>query len=469
MDIYMDIYGKSHVAASILSSSEQGIIYKTEEPNILLKLKWDPETQEIIKDINYNEKFDEIRILPIPKKTNLILPQAILKDAVGYTMKILDNMESFEKIFFYEDKEENKKLDNGWLRKIRKTNIDLENIFKQYILSGGIRKRIESYLKVACILSNIHANGLVYCNVSDKNMFVSKDLDKSNVCLIDCDNIDYMKKTKENNVWEKGGFGAPEIIAGKGNTMYSDAYSFAISLFWTLTKKHPFMGRAIDESLKGEDFLDFLEEDYACTGQFAWIGDEKDKSNHSENGLPYNIFLSKKLNAYFSSVFSEKGRKNIRKRVTMPEWSYILAKESDSIIRCKNCNMDYYGDDFLNCPWCDFENKIICVKSKKNKKGIYVENWKFKHEMYGYINVPLRILSGFNNNSIEEKAFQIRCTEKEIEIRELSRWYYFSIIIDDKEKPIYGSTIIENKNNIEIYATYKKNNIRYKIEIEVQQ
>lgn len=467
-DIYIDIYGRSHVASNVLSSGGQGIVYKTEEPNTLLKLEWNPITKEIIKDIGYNKKFDDIRILPILEKTNLTLPKATLKDVAGYTMKMLDDMGSFEQVFCSENEEEKEKLDNNWLKKIGETNPDLKKFFKQYILSGGIRKRIESYLKVACILSNIHASGLVYCDVSDKNMFVSVDADKSNVWLIDCDNLDYMKKTKENNGWRTPGYGAPEIIAGKGNTMYSDAYSFAISMFWTLTKKHPFMGSAVDKALEEEDFLDFPEEDYACIGNFAWIGDQDDNSNYSDKGLPYNMFLSENLNRYFNTTFSEKGRKYIRKRVTMPEWSYILAKELDSIIRCKNCHMDYYGSDSLKCPWCDFENKIIYVKSKKNKNNTYVEHWNFNHEVYDYIDVPLRILSGFNNSSIEEKAFQVICTEEEIEISELSNLYDFSVILDGKEKPIYGSTVIKNDSSVELYAVSKRNDICYKIEIGVQ-
>ncbi len=74
-DIYVDTYGRSHVASKVLSSGGQGIVYLTEEPNVLLKLEWNPVTQEIEKDTSNNDKFDNIRILPMLESTNLTLPQ----------------------------------------------------------------------------------------------------------------------------------------------------------------------------------------------------------------------------------------------------------------------------------------------------------------------------------------------------------------------------------------------------------
>ena len=57
-DIYVDTYGRSHVASKVLSSGGQGIVYLTEEPNVLLKLEWNPMTQEIEKDTS---NFTDVR------------------------------------------------------------------------------------------------------------------------------------------------------------------------------------------------------------------------------------------------------------------------------------------------------------------------------------------------------------------------------------------------------------------------
>ena len=462
---YVDTYGRSHVASKVLSSGGQGIVYKTEEPNTLLKLEWDPVTQKVIDDVSSNEKFDDIRILPLLEKTNLTLPQAILRDVAGYTMRLLDDMKSFDEVFSAEGQE---KIQNNWLKEIEESDAELASVFEQYISSGGIRKRLKSYLKAACVLAKIHASGLVYCDVSDKNMFVSVDANNDNVWLIDCDNLDYMKNTAKRNGWMTAGFGAPEIYQGKGNTMYSDAYSFAIALFWTLTNKHPFMGEAVEEVLQEEDMLDETEENYACSGKFAWIGDEDDVSNHSETGIPYNMFLSNSLHNCFNMTFSEEGRINRQKRITMPEWCFILAKNLDGVVRCDNCGMDYYAHESSTCPWCDAENKLIHIATRKECNGLFINHWDFVHEQQNEkIDIPMRILAGFNSNQIDDSAFQVQYSKDELVIDGLSNQYEFAMVLGGKEKQLYGQTITDTKSKIKIISVCKKSGVRYEIEIEV--
>lgn len=464
-DVYIDRYGRSHIASKVLSSGGQGIVYKTEEPNTLIKLEWNPFTKEIVKDTSNNVKFDKIRILPLLEKTNITLPQTILRDVAGYTMRMLDDMKSFEEVFSYEGKDRPK---NKWLKEMGESNPELETMLAQYISSGGIRKRIYAYLKASCVLAKIHASGLVYCDVSDKNMFVSMDADKANVWLIDCDNLDYMKNTVKRNGWRTAGFGAPEIYKGKGNTMYSDAYSFSIALFWTLTNKHPFMGEAVGEALEEVDMLDGTEEDFACCGNFAWIGDEDDDSNHSEIGIPFNMFLSESLFNCFNTIFSEQGRKNRQKRITMPEWGFILAKNLDGVVRCNNCQMDYYGHTTFNCPWCDTENKYIRIKTKRECRDKYVDYWEFIHEQHAdRVDVPLRVLAGFNCNQIDDNAFRLTYKGNEIEITDFSSQYDFFMVVNGKEKPLYGQMSISIDLGIKLCSICKKSGIRYEIEIEV--
>ena len=53
---------------------------------------------------------------------------------------------------------------------------------QKYIATGGMRKRLNAFLNASCVLSKIHASGLVYCDISEKNMFVSADPQISHVC-----------------------------------------------------------------------------------------------------------------------------------------------------------------------------------------------------------------------------------------------------------------------------------------------
>ena len=161
-DIYVDTYGRSHVASKVLSSGGQGIVYLTEEPNVLLKLEWNPVTQEIEKDTSNNDKFDNIRILPMLESTNLTLPQTILRDVVGYTMKMLDGMVSFEEAFSGDDYE---LPNNEWINSVKEDNKYLGDRLQKYIATGCMRKRLNAFLNASCVLAKIHASGLVYCEI----------------------------------------------------------------------------------------------------------------------------------------------------------------------------------------------------------------------------------------------------------------------------------------------------------------
>lgn len=463
-NIYIDTYGRSHIASSILSIGSQGVVYRTEDPDIVLKLEWNPITHEIVKDTRDNARFNRMRILPLIPETNLTLPESTLKDATGYTIRLLDGMKSFEDVFSSEGKE---KPDNEWLTNIGKVDFNLENQFKQYISSGGIKKRLYAYLKAAGVLAKIHASGLVYGNISDRNMFISSEMNKPDVWLVGCDNLDYMKNTFKKGACYTPGFGSPEAYCEKGNTMYSDSYAFAIALFWTLTTKHPFMGNAVEEALKG-DFLDYLQEDFACSGNFAWIGDPTDDSNISDIGLPYNMFIGKLLLECFTNTFGQLGKSNRYKRTIMPEWTYNLAKELDYTVKCRHCKMDYYANQDLVCPWCDSKNQLITVNSKQLIKNRQVEQWNFIGEIKEEgVDIPLRILEGFCYEHIDDTAFQLKYECEEIEISNLSTQYsFYSIGIEDK-KEIYGSTRFSCMSNIVIQAIHKKNSICYLIEIGV--
>ena len=69
--------------------------------------------------------------------------------------------------------------------------------------------------------------------------------------------------------------------------------------------------------------MDVTDETYACGGNFAWIGDEEDDSNHSEVGMPFNMFLSDSLYRCFDSTFSETEEKIDKKE--------LLCQNGDSL------------------------------------------------------------------------------------------------------------------------------------------
>ena len=460
---FLDIYGRAHFISKELSKGGQGIVYKTEEPNILLKVEFGPDGKELNRDTKSNEKYEKIRALPMLEKTNLTLPLTVLKDVAGYTMVMLDDMKGFDDVF---STTKNINIHNEWLNEINKTNENLRDWFAGYIGSGGIRKRVHAYLNAAVVIAKLHASGLVYCDLSNNNMFVSSDYNNGIVWLIDCDNLDYMKNTATKSGWMTPGYGAPEIYRGKGNTMYSDSYSFAISLFWTLTDNHPFVGEAVIEDCDSEEGS---EADIACSRNYPWIYDEDDSSNMLDGSqFPKDCFISHNTMKYFHRTFGSEGRSNRQKRTTMPEWCYTLAKDLDHIVRCENCQMDYYGDEHEICPWCDKENRVVKISSESINGHRRVKIWDFIHEVTDdALDIPLRILEGFRSDHITDRAFKLRVSESEIDIFDLNEDYYFDIVYDETKKSMYGRNTIPLEKSITILATNKLNKDHYSIRIEV--
>ena len=297
---YEDIYGNVFSIDKELSSGGQGIVYKTKEPNVLLKIEWDPQTKKINRNTDDNKKFDEIRLLPIPQNTNITLPQSILKDYVGYSMRMLDDMISFEDAFRYGNEE----YRNAWLDEFGESNPEFVKGFGNYISTGGKRRRIAAFLSVAGILSVIHTRGLVYCDLSDKNMYISSAKDKNVVWMIDVDNINYITVTSKRGGIFSPGYVAPEVLRGKGNTFYSDIFSFAIALFWNLTGQHPFVGPQLEQKLDEEDFLSEAEETFACGCDVEWIRDEENDDNYSDTPVPYELIVGEQLHKCFKKTLS---------------------------------------------------------------------------------------------------------------------------------------------------------------------
>ena len=96
-----DIYGYTHNTTSEISRGGQGIVFRTENPNIAVKVALNSLRNGFSEDASDNEVFESLRLLPIPKKINLTLPQATLRKYSGYVMTLLDDMESFESAFDY--------------------------------------------------------------------------------------------------------------------------------------------------------------------------------------------------------------------------------------------------------------------------------------------------------------------------------------------------------------------------------
>lgn len=458
---FEDIYGYNHITTSEIARGGQGAVFRTQNPNIAVKVEFDPSGTEFSKDLIQNERLDEIKLLPIPGKVNLTLPQATLKNVAGYVMTLLDDMDSFENVFDYSFDIKSDYF-NPWLEGFKDCAPEFVDVIGQYLASGGRRRRLDAYLKVACILSVLHSKGLVYCDFSSKNAYISKLVENGAVWLIDADNLNYQERTRQAGYYTPG-YGAPEVIKGKGCTFYSDSYAFAVSMFWQLTGTHPFKGASMESGFD-DDFADDVEE-RANAGELPWIMDEDDTSNYIDAKIQQDLVISKRLHRYFDRTFSETGKTKRHTRPTMFEWSYMLAKEKDLSVKCSCCEMDY-DESFDTCPWCDTKNKKVSLVSSSNGELI----WQFVHELETdeEIIIPLRIIRGFRTDECENKAFCLHYKDGSFTLSDLNEMNEWSVSTDKEASYIYiyGKATIpcdciirctdrESREVVSIEVTYK--------------
>jgi serine/threonine protein kinase len=317
-------------------------------------------------------------------------------------------------------------------------------------------------MKAARYLARLHSEGLVYCDISANNMFVSSDMKNSNVWLIDADNINFLKKTLKHGYYTNG-YGAPEVISGYGCSFHSDVYALAISLFWQTAGTHPFKGPLSESVDFDADFADDNDEK-AYSGEFPWIGDTNDTSNKGDSLIPYQIIFSEKMQRLFQMMFSEAGRTDPKLRPSMMQLAEQLAQSYDETIYCPECGMDYNYFEQQCCPWCDTKlPAVVTIKTYYSANGTKDElAWRLAANLCrGQIAIPRRILVGASADSCDEIAFEITAGNG-ITVKSLLSSVHF--VADGSN--FYGKVDM-NKSEL-LLAAEDMHGIRKFIEIRIQ-
>lgn len=352
-----DEYLNVHLKGEVLGQGGQGVVHRTKDPDLALKLLCDPSGSPVTDPAEmaaYRERLRNFRLLPIPRDLKLAAPLALLKDQAGYVMHLLSDMVSFNALMpgaangmaFDESQKP------SWLANVPE---DLARRLTHYRDSGGLRRRLTVLYKCASLLARLHGNGLVYGDVSPNNAFCSSDLSRSEVWLIDADNVRFETPVPGEQVYTPR-FGAPEVVQGlDGGRPRCDCHAFAVMAFHMLATVHPFMGSLVEEG--DSDWADEVDgegdmEDKAFAGLLPWIDDADDRSNETRAGLPRALVLTERLARLFQETFGP-GRTTFWRRPAIYHWPEALASAADRAVVCPSCAMSWFYDVPGNsCPYC---------------------------------------------------------------------------------------------------------------------
>ena len=454
----LDSYEKVHKITETLNAGGQGVVCRTENKEIVIKFLLDttedPQGRLINREKNkaeFERKNAEIRAVatkPFPDRLHIAYPMACLTDYSGYVMRFMGDMNPYGEL----------------------ASISVEGI-KQMPENGGHRRRFDLLSKLAAILAKLHGNGMVYCDLSPNNVFVTADPDgaNQNVWLIDADNV-YIPGEDPDNLVYTLAFAAPELLEGKACTQYSDIYSFAILVFQSLAALHPFAGKAATNWEEGGDDWDATTKttrttavqnmpDIAAqfTGKLPWVEDPEDDSNHTEDGLPRQNFLTDETFSLLNRTFCEEGREQPKTRPTAALWARALAHSHAASVCCTDpeCRMSFvYDGSQENCPWC--KKPLAPLMLLKNEKGEIV----FAHELdFGKapenrqksFALPQHIFEPFDIDDFYKPVITVRTVtdgthglEFKLAQNVISDSKYF-ISINGKEEQIMSTYILQTK------------------------
>lgn len=355
-----DEYGNLHCLADELARGGQGVVFRTMDGDLAIKQPLDASGQPD-RDANLRDRFQNIRLLPIPSRIPISMPLAILRDEPGYVMRLLSGMQPFS--HFDLDGKTKKQLQEKsselpqWIAGIPDKEMALRLLY--HAVTGSTRRRLFALSKCAAILARLHCAGLVYGDVSPNNSFIGTGSSRD-VWLIDADNLRFEMRGGGSSVYTPG-YGAPEVVRGINSIgPRTDCWAFAVMAFKMLALCHPFIGRKVlqpddDGGWDAEPPADGMPADLdeqAYAGYLPFVDDKDDDSNKGVGGLPRELVATPNLRLLFQETFGP-GRTQPHLRPTMSFWALELAKAFDRSLECHQCKMSYFVEDSEKCPYCD--------------------------------------------------------------------------------------------------------------------
>ena len=368
-----------HELTKELGKGGQGVVYRTSDPEILVKmpLKNHKEITDKAEVKQFQEQIESLYLLPLNNDMHITRPLYLLEERAGYVMQMMQDMQPIgdwltQKISNLSKKEQSKYKPPVWLNK----DVALETAYPlaMYAKNGGTKRRLELLAQATIELLRLHSVGVVFMDVSPDNIYCSMAPEHSEVWMIDADNLRFEVVNAKSGVITPQ-YGAPEVVKGEdGARVVSDAYSLSLLAFKMLTMSGAFDGQRFVDAQDDED--DWAADDsenedaslevQAEQGRLPFIFDAEDDSNRkAANGLPSHLVLTPSLLGFFQKMFGE-GRTAPWQRPSLHSLPRLLASAADSSIQCR-CGMSYYyqhSNPEQSCPYCNHQyQKLLVVNS----------------------------------------------------------------------------------------------------------
>ena len=365
-----DQLSQRHLLKDVLGRGGQGIVYKTSDPELLVKmpLKNGKEITDKSEIKSFQNDIDRLYSLPLDSSIHITKPLYLLDDYAGYVMQMMRDMQPIGAWLPQRpDKETEKEFVRpAWLS----DDVSLASAYSlsEYADSGGAKHRLSLLSQAAIELLKLHSVGVVFMDVSPENIFCSKAAGYQEVWLIDADNLRFEAVNAKSGVLTPQ-YGAPEIVNGQdGSRAVSDAYSFSVLAFKILMMTGPFDGALFQDDEDADwaaDDADDTElnlEQQAENGLLPFIFDPDDNSNSRLNGLPHELILTPELLLYFQKMFGA-GRQTPWMRPSLHSLPRLFARAADTHIQCR-CGMSFYYQPTSatqTCPYCKQRSQSLLV------------------------------------------------------------------------------------------------------------
>lgn len=335
----IDSFKNSYEIHSEIGKGSQGTTYLLKGGKYIVKL-----FSNVINPTELKAKVNFLKQLDLDKEEFSVPLEEITQPKIGYISEFASGMEPL--------------INLRWANQS-------DDLQKWYIETGGLLKRLQVLTKLAERLRTLHSKGLIYCDLSPNNVFISTDIKNSHVFLIDLDNLRYRTSTIH-NIYTPF-YAAPELTnSTSANSMESDCFSFAIIAYEVLTLNHPLIGDYVTD---GEPEL----EENALSGKLPWVDHSSNDINKRTSGIPSDFFITQNLKDLFKRTF-EDGLNNPLKRPTISEWCKGFYKALNEIIKCPTCNIHYPFSITSKCPFCgNSSDSVIKVQMKRWERITHYE------------------------------------------------------------------------------------------------